>query len=48
MFSVTPRSKMRDVAAMLKAIHAQENKAAAKEKARAVVEKLRELNRYRL
>ena len=39
---------MRDVAAMLKAIHAQENKAAAKEKARAVVEKLRELNRYRL
>jgi len=42
-FSVTPRSKMRDVAAMLKAIHAQENKAAAKEKARAVVEKLREM-----
>ena len=43
-FSVTPRSKMRDVAAMLKAIHAQENKAAAKEKARAVVERLREMN----
>jgi len=42
-FSVTPRSKMRDVAAMLKAIHAQENKAAAKEKARAVVERLREM-----
>ena len=42
-FSVTPRSKMRDVAAMLKAIHAQENKAAAKEKARAVVQRLQEM-----
>lgn len=42
-FSVTPRSKMRDVAAMLKAIHAQEDKAAAKEKARAVVQRLREM-----
>jgi len=39
-FSVTPRSKMKEVAAMLKAIHAQEDKAAAKEKARAVVQKL--------
>jgi len=42
-FSVTPRSKMKEVAAMLKAIHAQENKEAAKEKAAAVVSKLREM-----
>lgn len=42
-FSVTPRSKMKEVAAMLKAIHAQENKEAAKEKAAAVVAKLREM-----
>lgn len=42
-FSVTPRSKMKEVAAMLKAIHAQENKEAAKEKAVAVVAKLREM-----
>lgn len=31
-FSVTPRSKVKEVAAMLKAIHAQEDKEAAKEK----------------
>lgn len=42
-FSVTPRSKMREVAAMLKAIHAQESKEAAKEKAAAVAEKLRDM-----
>lgn len=42
-FSVTPRSKMKEVAAMLKAIHAQENKEAAKEKAVAVADKLREM-----
>ncbi len=42
-FSVTPRSKMKEVAAMLKAIHAQENKEAAKEKAAAVASKLREM-----
>ena len=42
-FSVTPRAKMRGVTAMLKAIHAQENKAAAKEKARAVVQRLQEM-----
>lgn len=42
-FSVTPRSRMKEVAAMLKAIHAQENKAAAKEKAAAVAAKLREM-----
>jgi len=42
-FSVTPRSRMKEVAAMLKAIHAQENKEAAKEKAAAVTVKLREM-----
>jgi len=42
-FSVTPRSKGKDVAAMLKAIHAQEDKNAAKEKAAMVVAKLREM-----
>lgn len=42
-FSVTPRSKMKEVAAMLKAIHAQEDKEAAKEKATAVVAKLQDM-----
>lgn len=42
-FSVVPKSKVKDVAAMLKAIHAQEDKAAAQEKALAVVAKLREM-----
>lgn len=42
-FSVTPRSKMKEVAAMLKAIHAQEDKQAAREKAAAVVTKLRNM-----
>jgi putative transposase len=42
-FSVTPRSKVREVAAMLKAIHAQEDRAAAREKARIVVQKVREM-----
>lgn len=42
-FSVTPRSKVKLVAAMLKAIHAQEDKTSAMEKAKAVVEKLREM-----
>lgn len=36
-FTVVPRSKVKDVAAMLKAIHAQEDKSAAIEKAKAVV-----------
>ena len=40
-FSVTPRSKVKLVAKMLKAIHAQENKKAAREKANSVVEELR-------
>lgn len=38
--SVVPRGKMKEVAAMLKAIHAQEDKQAAGDKADAVVEKL--------
>ena len=40
-FSVTPRSKMKLVAKMLKAIHAQESKKAAREKVKAVVQELR-------
>jgi putative transposase len=40
-FSVTPRSKMKLVAKMLKAIHAQESKTAAREKARQVAVDLR-------
>ena len=43
-FSVVPRSKVKQVAKMLKAIHAQESKAAPLEKAKAVVEALREIN----
>jgi len=42
-FTVTPRSKIKEVAAMLKAIHAQENKAAARQKAQSVIQKLREM-----
>ena len=40
-FSVTPRSKVKLVAKMLNAIHAQESKKAAREKAEAVAEELR-------
>lgn len=40
-FSVTPRSKMKLVSKMLKAIHAQESKTAAREKARQVAADLR-------
>jgi Transposase and inactivated derivatives len=40
-FSVTPRSKIKLVAKMLKAIHAQESKKAAREKAKAVLQELR-------
>ena len=43
MFSVVPRSKVKLVAKMLKAIHAQESKKAAREKAKAVVAQLREM-----
>lgn len=40
-FSATPRNRMREVTRMLKAIHAQESKEAARKKARDVVEQLR-------
>ena len=42
-FTVVPRSKMRTVAMMLKAIHSQENKKAAREKADQVAKDLREM-----
>jgi putative transposase len=42
-FSKVPRSKMKLVAAMLKAIHAQENHKSAMEKAQKVCEQLKEL-----
>lgn len=42
-FSVVPRKTIKEVAKMLKAIHAQENKAAAKEKAKSVISRLREM-----
>ena len=42
-FSVTPRSKGREVAAMLKAIHPQEDREAAGKKAKMVIQKLREM-----
>ena len=41
--SSVPRNRIREVTMMLKAIHAQENKEAARKKAREVVEKLREM-----
>ena len=44
-FSHVPASKVRDVAKMLKAIHAQETRQAAQQKARAVID---ELHRQRL
>lgn len=40
-FSVTPRSKIKLVVKMLNAIHDQESKKAAREKAKAVAEELR-------
>jgi len=39
-FSVVPKGRVKEVAAMLKAIHAQEDRQAAREKSQAVVEKL--------
>lgn len=42
-FTVVPRSKVKDVAAMLKAIHAQEDREAAEEKIVAVTKKLRKM-----
>ena len=40
-FSVVPKSKVKNVAKMLKAIHAQESKKASREKAAAVVSELK-------
>ena len=42
-FSVVPKSKVKNVAKMLKAIHAQENKKASREKAAAVVAELKSM-----
>ena len=42
-FSVVPKSKVKNVAKMLKAIHAQENKNASREKAAAVVAELKSM-----
>ena len=42
-FSVVPKSKVKLVAKMLKAIHAQESKKAAREKAATIVAELREM-----
>jgi len=42
-FTVTPRGRRKEVAAMLKAIHGQEDRAAAREKAEAVARKLESL-----
>lgn len=42
-FSHVPRTKVREVAAMLKAIHAQESREAAESKAKDVVEKLKDM-----
>ena len=42
-FTVTPRGRRKEVAAMLKAIHAQEDRQAAQEKAAVVVEKLKSM-----
>jgi transposase-like protein len=42
-FSHVPSTKVREIAAMLKAIHASEDLAAAREKAIRVIEKLRGL-----
>ena len=42
-FSATPRNKMKEVSMLLKAIHSQECKTSAKEKAEQVAEKLRDM-----
>ena len=42
-FSIVPRSKIKFVAKMLKAIHSQESKKAAREKAKTVAEELRSM-----
>lgn len=45
-FTNVPNTKVKDVAAMLKAIHAQEDRQAALEKAQAVTEKLKAMKLY--
>jgi len=45
-FSTVPRSKVKQVAAMLKAIHAQEDKAAALDKLEDVVDKLKQMKLF--
>ena len=45
-FSVVPKGKTTDVAQMLKAIHAQENKQSARKKAAEVIDKLKEMKLY--
>ena len=42
-FSVVPRKTVKEVSKMLKAIHAQEDKTAAQEKAKSVISRLREM-----
>ena len=42
-FTVVPKSKVKEIAAMLKAIHAQEDRQAAEEKVSAVVKKLKNM-----
>ena len=42
-FLVTPRSRVKLVSKMLKTIHTQESRSAAREKAKAVVEQLRSM-----
>jgi transposase-like protein len=42
-FTVVPKSRVKDVAAMLKAIHAQEDREAAREKVNLVVQKLKNM-----
>ena len=46
-FSVVPRGRMKEVAAMLKAIHAQEGVEEAREKAAAVADKLDKMKLYK-
>jgi putative transposase len=46
-FTATPKGKLGEVAAMLKAIHAQEDRESAQQKALAVVEKLEEMRLFK-
>ncbi len=46
-FTAVPKGKVKEVAAMLKAIHAQEDRAAAREKAARVVEKLESMKLFK-